>query len=84
MSKLKLPEMKIGMVVITPCVNAPNLSEDKGYTILDIDGDWIRIMDDTGESRYYQSHLFIEADVYYSLLMWLTTCRILDIEHNDL
>lgn len=84
MSNLVLPTFTIGMVVITPANNVPHLTEDRKYIILDIDKDWVKIEDDTEEARYYQSHLFIEADIYYNMLLWLTLMRCLDMNPKDL
>jgi len=73
---LTLPEHKIGMIVVTPSDASPHLTEDKHYTIIDIEGDWLRIKNDIGDSWLYRSHLFIEADVYYNMLLWIVMCRI--------
>ena len=84
MSKLTLPTFKIGMAVITPSQNVPLLTEDKKYTVLDIEDGWIRIKDDSEETRYYQSHLFIEADVYYNMILWLSFMRLFNIDPKDM
>lgn len=77
--------MQVGMVVVSPTTLAPYITEDKRYVILSIDGDdWITIQDDTGEARSYQSHLFIEADVYYTMILWLALMRLFDITAKDL
>ena len=80
MNKLHLAPFKVGMIVITPCSNLPYITEDDYYTILDVEGDWLQIKDDTEEVRYYRSHLFIEANIYYNTIMWLTTVRLFDLK----
>jgi len=71
--------------VITPTTVMPYLTEDKKYAVLAIDGDdWILIQDDTGATRHYQSHLFIEANVYYSMVLWLLLVRMFDIPPKDM
>jgi hypothetical protein len=83
MTRLAIPELIVGMVVVTPSSCLPSLTEDKRYVILDLSSDdWVLIQDDSGETRYYQAHLFIEANVYYSMLIWLTLVRMFDIPLN--
>ena len=84
MSSLQLPEFAVGMIVVTPSSQITHLTEDRKYVIEDIDGDWLSITDDTGDSRFYQSHIFIEADVYYNMLLFLTMIRLFDINPNQL
>lgn len=85
MSNLTIPELSVGMVVITPTTLMPYLTEDKKYVILAIDGDdWVQIQDDTETIRHYQSHLFIEANVYYSMVLWLSLMRMFDISPKDM
>jgi hypothetical protein len=85
MSSLTIPELSVGMVVITPTTLMPYLTEDKKYVVLAMDSDdWILIQDDTGETRHYQSHLFIEANVYYSMVLWLSLMRMFDISPKDM
>jgi hypothetical protein len=84
MSKLVLPDFKVGMIVVCPSSSIPHITEDKKYVIVDVENDWIMIQDDTDDTRYYQAHLFIEADVYYTMLMWLTLMRLFGIEPKDL
>lgn len=82
---LSMPTFKKGMIVVSPCTIVPYITEDKKYIILDIDDqDFILITDDTGEEKYYQSHLFIEANVYYTMIMWLSTIRLFDIKTKKL
>lgn len=84
-TNLTIPEMRVGMVVITPTTMAPYLTEDKKYVILALHGeDWISIQDDTGEEHIYQSHLFIEANVYYTMIVWLAMMRLFDISPKDM
>jgi hypothetical protein len=85
MFTLTIPDLTVGMVVITPTTLDPYLTEDTKYVVLSvIKDDLISIQDDTGEERLYQSHLFIEADVYYSMIMWLSIMRIFDLSHKDM
>ena len=84
MSKLILPDFQVGMIVITPTQNIPFLTEDKKYIIMDIENDWIMIQDDSEESRYYRSHIFIEADVYYNMILWLAFMKLFNIDPKDL
>jgi hypothetical protein len=85
MFTLTIPDLAVGMVVITPNTVTPHLTEDKRYVILSLDGDdWITIQDDLGEERSFQSHLFIEADVYYSMIMWLSIMRLFDMSPKDM
>lgn len=85
MFSLTIPDLKVGMVVITPATIKPYLTEDKRYVILSvIQDDLVSIQDDTGEERIHQAHLFIEANVYYSTIMWLVIIRLFDIHPKDL
>jgi hypothetical protein len=77
--------MQVGMIVVSPASITNYITEDKRYVILSIDGDdWITIQDDTGETRSYQAHLFIEANVYYTMILWLAMMRLFDISAKDL
>ena len=84
MNNLQLPNFEIGMIVITPTDKIEYLTEDKKYVIINIKGDRLLIEDDSGERRLYKSHLFIEADVYYNMIMFLTTIRLFNINPNQL
>jgi hypothetical protein len=85
MFNVSIPDFKVGMVVVTPTSSKPFLTEDRKYVILSVaDDKYIQIQDDTGETRYYHAHLFIEADTYYGMTMWLSTMRVFDLNHKDL
>ena len=84
MANLSLPDFKVGMIVVTPSSNIPYLTEDSKYIILDIQDEWIQIQDDSGETRYYQSFLFIEPDVYYNMILYLSLLRLFDLDPKDL
>jgi hypothetical protein len=84
MFNLSIPDFRVGMVVVTPSSSKPFLTEDKKYVILSADDKYIQIQDDTGETRYYHAHLFIEADTYYGMTMWLSTMKVFDLNHKDL
>lgn len=85
MFTLTIPDLTVGMVVITPNTMTPYLTEDKRYVVLAIlQDDMISIQDDTGEERAYHSHLFIEADVYYSMIIWLSIMRIFELSPKDM
>ncbi len=84
MSSLILPILEIGMVVITPTSNIRQLTEDKKYIIQDIEGDWILLTNDLNEARLYKSHLFMEPDVYYNMLLYLTLLRLFNFKPNQL
>ena len=83
MKALLLPTYTVGMIVVSPSSNIPYISEDNKYIVLDIEGDWIQIQDDSGDIRYYQSHLFIDPDVYYNMIMYLTMLRIFDLKPSN-
>lgn len=85
MVTLTIPDLAVGMIVVTPTTLKPYLTEDTRYVILSIlQDDLILIQDDTGEERVYQSHLFIEADVYYCMVMWLSMMRLFDLSPKDM
>jgi hypothetical protein len=85
MSSLTIRDMQVGMIVVTPTSLVPYLTEDKRYVVLAIHGDdWISIQDDTGEENIYQSHLFIEANVYYTMIVWLVIMRLFEISPKDM
>lgn len=84
MNQLVLPNLKVGTVVVTPCDAIPELTQDKHYVVLGIQDEWLKICNDFGDIRYYQAHLFIEANVYYNMLIWLVMMRMFDLNPNDL
>ena len=79
-----LPTFEIGMLVVTPCSGILSLTEDKTYIVLDVQEEWLQIVDDQNDMRYYRSHLFIEADVYYNMILYLTLIRLFEINPNQL
>ena len=82
---LSIPDFRVGMVVVTPTTSKPFLTEDRKYVVLSVaDDKFIQIQDDTGETRYYHSHLFIEADTYYGMTMWLSTMRVFNLSPKDM
>ena len=84
MANLSLPKLTVGMTVVTPTSDVTYLTADTKYIILAIEGNHIKIQDDTGEIRSYQSFLFIEPDVYYTMLLYLSVLRLFNLEPNDL
>ena len=84
MDNLTLPSFKVGMIIISPSSANPYITPEKKYIIEDVEDDWIMITDDAEDTRYYKSHLFIEVDVYYNMLMYLTLIRLFDINPNRL
>jgi hypothetical protein len=85
MSSLTIRDMQVGMIVVTPTSLVPYLTEDKRYVVLAVHGDdWISIQDDTGEENTYHSHLFIEANVYYTMIVWLVIMRLFEISPKDM
>ena len=84
MANLILPDFQVGMIVVTPASNVPNITEDTKYVILDIEGDFIQIQDDTGKLGFYESFLFIEPDVYYNMIMYLSLLRLFELNPKDL
>jgi len=83
MSQLSLPKYEVGMVVVAPSSNIPYITEDKKYVVLDVERDRLKIQDDSGDTRYYESFLFIEPDVYYSMTMYLTMLRMFDLKLSN-
>jgi hypothetical protein len=81
---LTMPELSVGMIVVTPSAFTPYLTADKKYIILDVENDWVMVEDDVGDLRYYRAHLFIEADVYYNLCLYLTLMRMFGVPPNSL
>lgn len=80
MIDLTLQDFKVGDVVITPCKDILTLTEDRKYIVSGVEDEWIEITDDTGETRFYQSYLFIETNVYYNLLLYITLMRLFEFE----
>lgn len=79
-----LLDFKIGMVVTTPAAGILYITEDKSYTIKDVDSDRIKITNDIGETKFYKSHYFMEADVYYSMIFYITLIRLFDLNSKHL
>jgi len=84
MNGLLLPDFEVGMIVVCPSSNIPGITEDKKYVITDLEKGWVMIRNDEEETRYYQCHLFIEADVYYNMLLWLTFMRLFELDPQDM
>jgi hypothetical protein len=74
---MHIKDFCVGMVVITPNSIYPGLTAYKKYIIQDVQDEWIRISDDTGQYRYYQSFLFMEPDIYHTMCLYMSISRIL-------
>ncbi len=84
MSNFTLPDFEIGMVVVTPSKDVPLLTEDKYYIIEDITEDHLGVRNDSDDLKYYSSHIFIEANVYYNMILWLSMLRLFEINPKSL
>ena len=84
MNNLAIPELQIGMLVVTPSDNIPNITQDRRYVVEYISGEYIQVRNNIDEVKEYKAHLFIEADVYYTVLLWLTVIRLFDIDPKHL
>ena len=84
MSNLNMPKLTAGMVVVTPTTFIYLLTPDKKYIIEDVKDKWVQIIDDSNTKRYYRSHLFIEADVYYNMILYLSLIHLFNISPNYL
>ena len=84
MANLSMSEFQVGSVVVTPSSNIPNLTEDTKYVILGIQGDFVKIENDIGKIGLYKSVIFIEPDIYYNMIFYLTLLRLFNLEPRDL
>jgi hypothetical protein len=72
-------DISIGTVVVTPTQSIITLTPDKKYVVQDVEPDWIMIEDDAGDLRYYRTHLFLEANLYYTISMYVILNRLLNL-----
>lgn len=79
-----LPGLEKHMVVITPYQLIPHITPNKKYIILEIDRDIISIRNDIGIVSRYSGIEFIEADIYFTLNLYMTFTRILNLSNRPL
>lgn len=78
--EMDIPVLSKGMVVVTPYLNLTSITADKTYEIEGIYHEYILIKNDLGILHPYKSIMFIEADVYFSMLIFLTLIKLFDIQ----
>lgn len=81
---LSLPNLEVHMVVVTPYKIVENITANKKYIITRIDNDMVHIINDLGVSSKYKGLYFIEAEIYFSLSLYMTFVRILGISNLPL
>lgn len=72
------------MVVTTPYDTLPNITPNSKYIIIKIEQDIVWVRNDYGEVYPYKGMNFIEADVYFSLCLYVTFMRLLDLSNKPL
>jgi hypothetical protein len=81
---LSLPNLEVHMVVVTPYRTIENITPNKKYIITRIDYDTIHLVNDIGVSCKYKGIYFLEAEIYFSLCLYMTFVRILEISNLPL
>jgi len=70
-----IPEMKVGLVVVTPTI-IKNITTNKKYVVQRLEEGHIIIYNDLGELCTYSAYEFIEADLYYTMCLFSTVINI--------
>ena len=81
---LSLPNLEVHMMVVTPYKTIENITPNKKYIIVGIDHDTIHLINDIGVSCKYKGLYFIEAEIFFSLSLYMTFVRILGISNIPL
>jgi len=79
-----LPELEVNMIVTTPFTTLPHITPNKKYVISKLEQDMVWIRNDYDQIQPYKSLHFIEADVFYSLALYITFMRILNLTNKPL
>lgn len=79
-----LPELQVNMIVVTSYNTLPNITPNKKYIIENIEQDLILIRNDHNKITYYKAINFIEADVYFSLCLYYTFMKLLNLASKPL
>lgn len=76
---MDIPKLKPNMIVTTPNSNLRNITPQKNYIVRDIDDrkGTISVKDDKGLVNMFSSVDFIESDVYFTLILYITLEKIL-------
>lgn len=72
------------MVVITPYLLVPNITQHKKYVIEDINKDMIKLRNDAGMLTWYLGIEFVEPDIYHTINLLMTFNRFLDLATRPL
>lgn len=73
--EVSIPNLARGMVVVTPYQDQTSITPNKTYIIEGVYHEFLLIKNDLGVTHPYESIMFIEADVYFTMLMFLTLMR---------
>ena len=79
-----LPELEVHMIVTTPYKTLSHITANKKYVIRKVEQDIIWLENDYHEIEPYKSMHFIEADVYFSLCLYITLQRLLNFPFKPL
>lgn len=71
MSVPLIPEMKVGLIVVTPSPII-NITKNKKYVVEKIGNGMIVIRNDNGELASYNAYEFIEVDLYFTMCLFAT------------
>jgi hypothetical protein len=79
-----LPELQVNMIVVTSYNTLPNITPNKKYVIENIEQDIVWIRNDYNVVAPYKAINFAEADVYFSLCLYYTFMKLLNLTSKPL
>ena len=78
-----IPNMKVGLVVVTPN-KYENITANKKYVVEGISEGGIQIRNDVGILESYYAYRFIEADLYFTTGLFSTVIKLFKLKHRDI
>jgi hypothetical protein len=79
MKNLDISTLTVGTIVVGG-IGVVGISQEKLYVVEQVIGDQILLNNDLNRKRWYRSLHFIEADLYFSITLYLTLSRLLNLK----
>jgi hypothetical protein len=78
--KFTSPKIEVGSIIITFRLDLKGITAKRKYIVEQKNSEYIYVRNDEDEVVQYRSIFFMEADVIYSLLLYMTARRLLNLE----
>lgn len=79
-----IPDPRKSMIVASPHKYLPHITQNKRYIISEVEEDYVWIVNDYGQKSPYKAIHFMEVDVLFSLSLYITFMRLLNLSSKPL